>query len=126
MVSFRSTGSSISTPRVAGHLKTFQRLPTSRLLAFSFPVECQKVSRAVIFPLENFINANSNATGPPMPCCAVLQNETLYLTSDIKNEEILIKDIESVLFNSKRTGKDNGVQLTYRTTVTGICRNSKS
>ncbi|XP_039263337.2 uncharacterized protein LOC120339312 isoform X1 [Styela clava] len=49
------------------------------------------------------------------PCCAVLQNDKLYLTSDAKNEEIHIENIETVLFNSKRIGRENGVQLTYRT-----------
>lgn len=56
----------------------------------------------------------------PMPegnsyhCCAVLQNDVLYLTSDKRNEEVPIDCIETVIVNSKRIGHENGIQLTYR------------
>ncbi|XP_076803246.1 uncharacterized protein LOC143447174 isoform X2 [Clavelina lepadiformis] len=48
------------------------------------------------------------------PCCAVLQSDTLYLTSDVRNEEVRVECIETIIVNSKRIGHENGVQLTYR------------
>nr|CAB3222742.1 zinc finger protein ArfGAP-1 [Phallusia mammillata] len=48
------------------------------------------------------------------PCCAVLQNDTLYLTSDIRNEEVPVECVETLVVNSKRIGHENGVQITYR------------
>ena len=53
-------------------------------------------------------------------CCAVLQNDVLYLTSDKRNEEVPVECIETVIVNSKRIGHENGVQLTYRANKKGL------
>ena len=58
-------------------------------------------------------------------CCAVLQNDVLYLTSDNRNEEVPIECVETVIVNSKRIGHENGVQLTYRTSKKGKLTNSR-